>query len=392
MAVAAVAAGGSCMMRAKSPDDRKDYMAGELIVTYFPYTLLEESDLKRLCLYVSRFRLLQIDPQADLGLPSELRARDFIQPLSPVEEGSILERIRLALASYRQLGALRPEGGNLHSFGAFALQDDPEGSTSRLRAHLRGSRRESSPKDRSLVDAAVFLLLAHEVDREHLELERHLGGVRVLEAEFAEALGLPDEHGEAPEAVEETGAYDLEQLRSTQVAQRLRAWTCLYLAGEGEASAVPLTTSAAVMEEIWEQLPSHLVNRCPAASAAMLGVRRLCRLPDPGALPAAEVVALREKLERAGILPRWRQAVATTLGALQASEPAGLEEVEVAAAALFEHWPVGRSADLEVQVTCYPRLPAITAFALASGLQSPAAGLLDPKGRNGVSLLLAVKR
>jgi len=363
-------------------------MAGELVVTYFPYTLLEERDLKRLCLYASRLRLLQIDPQVGLGFPSELRARDFIQPVSPIQEGAMLEHIRLALASYRQLGALRPEGSTLQSFGAFALHDDPEGSTSRLRAHLRGSRLKSTPKDRSLVDAAVFLLLAHEVDREHLELGRQLRAVRVLETGFAEALGLPDEQGEAPEAVEERAADDLEQSRREQVAQRLRAWTRLHLAGEDEA-ATPLTTSVAVMEEIWERLPSHLVNLSPAASATTFGARRLCRLPDPGALPAAEVFALRETLERAGILQRWRQAVAATLKALQASEPAGMEEVEAAAAAFREQWPTERSADLEVQVTSYPRLPAITAFALATGLQRPAADLLNPEGRNGVSLLLA---
>jgi hypothetical protein len=146
------------------------------------------------------------------------------------------------------------------------------------------------------------------------------------------------------------------------------------------------------MEEIWERMPSHLTAISPAASAPAPEVRRLCRLPDPGALPAAEVIALREELERAGILQRWRQAVAAVLGADQASEPAEMEEVKAAAAAFFEHWPTGGSADLELRATSYPRLPAITAFALATGLQSPAADLLDPEGRNGVSLLLAPAR
>jgi hypothetical protein len=66
--------------------------------------------------------------------------------------------------------------------------------------------------------------------------------------------------------------------------------------------------------------------------------------------------------------------------------------VEDAAAALLEHWPAAPSADLELQVTSYPRLPALTAFALATGLQSPAPDLADPEGKNGVSLLLAAKR
>jgi hypothetical protein len=143
------------------------------------------------------------------------------------------------------------------------------------------------------------------------------------------------------------------------------------------------------MEEIGERLPSLLTGMTPAAFAAAPEARRLCRLPDPGALPAIEVLALREELERAGILQHWRQAVAATLEAFQASEPAGMEEVEAAAAAVVEHWPARPSADLEVQATCYPRLPAITAFALTTGMQSPTADLLDPEGRNGVSLLLA---
>jgi hypothetical protein len=368
-------------------------MAGELIVTYFPYTLLGEGDLKRLCLYVSRLRLLQIDPRVGVGLPAELRAKDFIQPVTPFQDSSTLERIRLAFGSYRQLGALRPDGDLFQSFSAFALQDDdPEGSTNRLRAHLRGSSRPKfTPKDRALVDAAVFLLLAHEVDREHLELGRQLGGIRVLETRFAQVLGLTDEHGVEPAAPEAPDGDDLEQSRRGQVVQRLRAWARLCLAGE-VGPATPLTTSVAVMEEIRERLPSHLAPMFPAVPAAALEVRRLCRLPDPGALPAAEILALREELERAGILQHWRHAVAAILEALQTSESVGMEEVEAAATAFVERWPTRRSADLEVQVISYPRLPAITAFALATGLQSPTADLLDPKGRNGVSLLLALKR
>jgi len=363
-------------------------MAGELVVIYFPYTLLGEGDLKRLSLYVSRLHLLQIDPQSGVGLPAELRAKDIIQSVAPLQDRSILERIRLALGSYRQLGALRPDGSLLHSFSAFTLEDDDvEGSTSRLRAHLRGSRAKPAPKDRALVDAAVFLLLAQEVDREHVELGRQLGRIRVLETEFAQAVGLPDEAGEKGEAMEAPDGDDLEQWRGGQIVQRLRAWTRLCLAGE-IGSATPLTTSAAVMDEIRERLPSHLAGMSLAASAAASEAQRLCRVPDPGALPAAEVLTLREELEGTGILQRWRQAVAASLEAHQASEPAGMEEVEEATAALVERWPTTPSADLEVQATFYSRLPAITAFALAAGLQNPTADLLGPEGRNGVSLSL----
>ncbi|HVO85103.1 MAG TPA: hypothetical protein VMU60_11835 [Syntrophobacteria bacterium] len=367
-------------------------MAGELVATYFPYTFLGESDSKRLSLYVSRLRLLQIDPQASVGLPAEFRARDFIQPVAPLQDRSTLERIRLALGSYRQLGAPRPDGSLLQSFSAFALQDDDvEGSTRRLRAHLRGSRSKPTPSDSALVDAAVFLLLAQEVDREHVELGGQLGGIRVLETKFNQALGLPDEHEEEPAAPEAPDGDDLEQSRSGQVLQRLRAWTRLGLAGE-VGRGTPITTSVAVMEEVRERLPSLLAAMSPAASAAAPEARRLCRVPDPAALPAAEVFALGGDLERAGILQHWRKAVAATLKALQAAEPKGTEEVEAAAAAFVERWPTRTAADLEVQVISYPRLTAMTAFALATGLESPTADLMDPEGRNGVSLLFVPVR
>jgi hypothetical protein len=148
------------------------------------------------------------------------------------------------------------------------------------------------------------------------------------------------------------------------------------------------------MEEIWERLPSHAANLSPTLSTAGAATHLLCRLPDPGALPLAEVLALRERLERAGILHHWWQTVAASLKSLQVSKPASMEAVQVAAGAFLELWPTRPSAKgvLELKVNAYSRLPAITAFALATGLRSPSARLLDPEGKNGVSLLLAPER
>jgi hypothetical protein len=374
-------------------------MEEEFTVTYFPYTLLDEGDLKRLCLYVARLRLVQVDPDTDPGLPPKLRAGAIIQPASPVADAPTLERIRLALRAYRQIGALRPEGGLLDCFGAFACHEDPEGSANRLRARLKGVP-NSTPHDMELVNSAVFLLLAHEVDREHLELESRLGRVRVLETEVAGALGLPeDEEGRLTVAAAPVGD-DLERSRSGQAAERLRAWTRLNLDLIGEDAVRPLTTSVAVMDEIWERLPPHLAAMSLVPSRTGIETHILCRLPDPLGLPLAEVLALRERLASTEVLFQWWQALAAALQTLETAGPTGREwparrrAIEGAAGAFSAHWPKGHPAcrALELSVIWYRRLPATTALALVAGMCAPAPDLLNREGKNGASLLLSPER
>jgi hypothetical protein len=250
------------------------------------------------------------------------------------------------------------------------------------------------------VSSAVFLLLAHEVDREHLELESRLGRVRVLETKFAEALGLPDEEGEGPTGPEASVGDDLERSRSEQAAERLRAWTRLNLGRSGKSAVRPLTTSVAVMEEIWERLPPHFAAMSLTPSRAGIETHLLCRLPDPLTLPLAEILALRKRLARTEVLFRWSQALAAALQTLETAGPTGtkwpalLREIESAAGAFSEHWPTGQPAGraLELSATWYRRLPATTAFAVAAGLRAPDADLFDPEGKNGVSLLLSLER
>jgi hypothetical protein len=370
-----------------------------LAVTYFPFTLLDEGDLKRLCLYVSQLRLVQIDPETDPALPPKLRAGAIIQPVAPVTDEPTLERIRLALKAYRHLGALRPEGGLMEFLSAFDLHEDPEGNFRRLRARLKGIPK-STPQDRELVSSAVFLLLAHEVDREHLELESRLRRVQAMETAFAETLGLHDDEGGRPTVAAVSGEDDLERRRSDQAAQRLRAWTRLSLDRMEKCAVRPLTTSTAVMDEIWERLPPHLAAMSFMPSRAGIDTHLLCRLPDPRGLSFAEIMALRERLVAAEVLRRWWQALAAALqtlemaGSAAATWPALRGEIEGAAGAFSEHWPAGHPPGraLELSVTSYPRLPATSAFALAVGLRGPAPDLLCPEGKNGLSLLLAPER
>ena len=65
----------------------------ELSATYFPYTFLEENDLKRLIFYFDTIHLLQVFPDFEPGLPDLLRSSQMVQPFQPVTETSLLETI-----------------------------------------------------------------------------------------------------------------------------------------------------------------------------------------------------------------------------------------------------------------------------------------------------------
>ena len=70
-----------------------------LEITYFPYTFLDQTDLKRLILYFESVRLLSVSPNIDPELPAQLRGSPLVQPFYPITSASFREIIERALLS-----------------------------------------------------------------------------------------------------------------------------------------------------------------------------------------------------------------------------------------------------------------------------------------------------
>ena len=117
--------------------------------------------------------------------------------------------------------------------------------------------------------------------------------------------------------METVSPLESDRPRAQYSHHRLRAWTRLYSSQQSVAPFLPLTTSEEVSAEIFERLPSQLV-RIPGEKTTAEPLQcRLSLLPDPRSLSLDEVLGLRESLEKAGVLPRWWQAVAAAIHRLE---------------------------------------------------------------------------
>ena len=146
----------------------------KLTVTYFPYTFLHKNDLKRLIPYFDTIRLLQVFPDSDPGLPDLVQTSQLVQLYAPISNPALLETVSRARKTYEQLGRVHPDGGLAHLLQAFALQEDFEGSRTGLVASIRQAHPRLSEEELEFVNHAVFILLAHQFDQEHLELDLQL--------------------------------------------------------------------------------------------------------------------------------------------------------------------------------------------------------------------------
>jgi hypothetical protein len=368
-----------------------------LSATYFPYTFLEEKDLKRLIFYFDSIYFLQVLPDFEPSLPDLLRSSQMVQPFQPVTETSILETIGQAHQSYQQLGSVHQNGGLLQLLRTFALQEDFEDSRTGLVAKIRQAHPQLAPEVAELVNDGVFLLLAHQLDHDHLELDLHMERIRGLEAKLHEEAGIATDEESDAVAMRSPLLEESDPPRTQYAYERLRAWTRLYCSQEQAGPFLPLTSSPEVLAEISERLPSQL-----SAVAEEMVVREpeqkcLSVLPDPQQLSLEKIVEFRQSVSRESFVDKWRESVTVAVNRLQQEtvpedQWQKLQQVvQKAADAFQEHWPVPEKPThyLRLECACYPKVPPELAFSLATGLKLAAKEPHPAETQNGVSLLLS---
>jgi hypothetical protein len=368
----------------------------KLTVTYFPYTLLHQNDLKRLIPYFDTIRLLQVFPGSDPGLPDLLQTSQLVQLYAPISNPALLETVSRARKTYNQLGRVHQDGGLAHLLQTFALQEDFEGSRTGLVARIRQAHPRLSEEELEFVDNAVFILLAHQFDQEHLELDLKLERIRGLEAKFQEEVGIGTDEESEITAATSLLLQESDPPRAQYPFQRLRAWTHLYCLQENIPSFPALTTSPEVFSEIAERLPSHFAALSRESPAMETEQHLLSTLPDPQSLSLEEVLEFRRLLSRESTLDNWRKSLTAVFDQLK-QEP--LQEImwqeinhhlQEQAHGFRQLWPASEkpSRYLRLECLCYPKMQAEMVFALASGLKLPAAKMYTPADTNGITLLI----
>jgi hypothetical protein len=369
----------------------------ELSATYFPYTFFEENDLKRLIFYFDTIYLLQVLPDFEPGLPDLLRSSQMVQPFQPITETSLLETIGQAHQTYQQFGNVHQNGGLLQLLRTFALQEDFEDSRTGLVARIRQAHPQLAPEVAELVNDGVLLLLAHQLDHDHRELDLHMERIRGLEAKLHEEAGIDTDEESDAVAMRSPLLEESDPPRTQYAYERLRAWTRLYCSQEHVGPFLPLTTSEEVLAEIFEGLPSQspaVAERMPVMEPEQ---KRLAVLPDPQQLSLEKIVEFRQSVSRGSFVDTWRESVTVAVNCLQ-QETVPEEQwqelqhlVQKAADAFQQHWPVPDKPThyLRLECACYPKVNPKRAFALATGLQHAAKEPYPAESVNGVSLLLS---
>jgi hypothetical protein len=368
-----------------------------LSATYFPYTFLEEKNLKRLIFYFDTIYLLQVLPDFEPGLPGLLRSSQMVQPFQPVTETSLLETIGQAHQSYQQLGSVHQNGGLLQLLRTFALQEDFENSRTGLVARIRQAHPQLAPEVAELVNDGVFLLLAHKLDHDHLELDLHMERIRGLEAKLHEEAGIAADEESDAVAMRSPLLEESDPPPTQYTYERLRAWTHFYCSQVQAGPFLPLTSSPEVFAEISERLPSQL--SAVAEGMVVRGAEQKCLsvLPDPQQLSLEKIVEFRQSVSRESFVDTWRESVTVAVNRLQQEtvpedQWQELQQVvQKAADAFQEHWPVPEKPThyLRLECACYPKVPPELAFSLVTGLKPPAREPHPAETLNGVSLLLS---
>ena len=368
----------------------------KLTVTYFPYTFLDENDLKRLIPYFDTVRVLQVFPDSDPGLPELVRTSQLVQLYAPISDAALLETLGKAHKTYSQLARVYQDGGLTHFLQTFSLQEDFEDSRTGLVARIRQAHPRLSEKELELLSHALFILLAHQFDYEHLELDLQLERIRGLEAKFQKQVGiLTDEEGENTKATPVL-LQESDPPRTQYPFQRLRAWTNLYCLQEEMTSFPALTTSSEVLSEIAERLPSKLVVPPGELPARVPAAHLLAILPDTQSLSMEEVLEFRQSLSRESTLANWRESLAAVFDRLK-REALGEERwqeinhhLQEQVQGFFRFWPASGkpSRNLRLECLCYPRMQPEGAFAIASGINLPTERIYGPGHTNGLTLLL----
>ena len=368
-----------------------------LSATYFPYTFFEENDLKRLIFYFDTIHLLQVLPDFEPGLPDLFRSSQMVQPFQPVTKTSLLETIGQAHQSYQQLGSVHQNGGLLQLLRTFALQEDFEDSRTGLVARIRQAHPQLAPEVAEVVNDGVFLLLAHQLDHDHLELDLHMERIRGLEAKLHEEAGIVTDEESDVVGIREPLLEESDPPRTQYAYERLRAWTRLYCSQEQAGPFLPLTTSAEVLAEISERLSSQLPAVAEGMSVTGPEQKSLSVLPDPQQLSLEKIVEFRQSVSRESFVDTWRESVTVAVNRLQQETVPEdqwkelQQRVQKAADAFLEHWPVPEKPThyLRLECACYPKVPPERAFSLATGLQHAAREPYPAETLNGVSLLLS---
>ena len=167
----------------------------ELNYFLFPHMTLSEHDFRNLWIFLPRLSVLEIARLA--SIPEWAQERFSAWPVLLGEDLST--RIGSCIEGYRTFAQVHGGQGGILGFlsRAFEEIDEPR---YRIEQELRGRcPTDMGPAQKEIVQAALFLEIARELDEKELEIGSSYAHLNAIEQEFRDILGIEDEESDRAE-------------------------------------------------------------------------------------------------------------------------------------------------------------------------------------------------
>lgn len=269
-------------------DHRLDYFL-------FPHTSPPETDARRLTLVIPRVHLLEVLDRPVLSPWAEKR----FPGRKVIGDAALLASTRSFLKELRDLARIHGYGGALASMNDKWRAQTLE-SRAGIQSELSGrSIRDADMKQALLMEAAVFIEMAQELDERQRDLDAIKAESNRMEADLKKILGVSPEEDldEAAQLLSPPLAAENRDILY-MLANRMACWSRLFLHASPDAAPVLVALSGEVVEEVLDPLRTH----CERLGMTLpVQCFELPSIPAPDGLSDEAFEALLAELRESGL-------------------------------------------------------------------------------------------
>ncbi len=218
----------------------------------FPHTILSTRDFRNLRISLPRLNIMEIIQHA--AIPKW--GRKTFAGWSVLGSQELSDRIGSCVRAYRSFAEIHGSPGGTLGFLSRAL-DEIDEPRYQIQEQLRGKRPpEMDAEEKEIIQAAVFLEIARELDEKELELESNYTHLSAIEREFRDILGIEEEESEPVETdLTPPLAHDTNGLLY-MLPKRIVSWFRMLSLKPIEKMPVFVSCFPAVIEETLEMVRS----------------------------------------------------------------------------------------------------------------------------------------
>lgn len=297
----------------------------------FPHTTLPEKNFRHFAALIPHLYLLQVaDPPR---IPEW--GQEIFSTLPVISEEQV-HQVKALLKEYKNFADLIRDGAVLSSLSHHTDEVKWHESRFRLQSMLKGQSVEQQLDEKQVatLEAALFLEMARDLDRQGMELETDLARAKNLDREFRDILGITGEEDleEEPLEMGDLPFVAEKSFTTFMLTRRLAFWLRLFASIEAEN--IPVLV--AVVPEVVDELFDPLMNLDGSISGTSAKVARipLASIPALNNLEVDPFQSIMGTLMDSGIPQAFHKSIQRVLE--NPADAASIKELKLVSASLQE--------------------------------------------------------